>query len=61
MSNMKPLTTSLCVQLSTYADNVALPAFTCNMLLLQQLKDISCQLGQQQQSCSSRFAAVGMG
>jgi len=30
------------------------------MLLLQQLKDISCQLGQQQQSCSSKAAAAGL-
>jgi len=42
------------VQLSTYADNVALPAFARHMKLLQQLIDISCWLGPQQQTCRSK-------
>jgi len=36
-----------------YADNMALPAFTHCMPLLQQSIDISCPLGPQQQTCSS--------
>ena len=42
----------ICVQLPTYADNVALPA-------AQQPIDISCSRGPQQQTYSSGFAAVG--
>jgi len=42
-----------------YADNVALPAFGRRTPAVQQLTDISCLLGPQQQTCSSGFAAVG--
>jgi len=45
------------VQLPTYTDNVALLTFTHYMPLLQQLFDISCPPGPQQQTCSSAFAA----
>jgi len=38
---------------------VALPTFASHTLLLQQSIDISCQRGAQQQTCSSRFAAMG--
>jgi len=38
---------------------VALPAFGRRTLAVQQLTDISCLLGPQQQTCSSGFAAVG--
>jgi len=42
-----------------YADNEALPTFACHMPLLQQLINISCPLGPQQQTCSIGFAADG--
>jgi len=35
----------VCVQLATYADNVALPAFDRRTPLLQQSIDISCPMG----------------
>ena len=44
----------VCVQLPTHADNVVLPAFVRRTPLLQQSIDISCLLGPQQQTCSSR-------
>jgi len=53
---------TISVQLLKYADNVALPAFVCCMLLLlsmQQSINISCPLGPQQQTCSRGFAAMG--
>ena len=49
----------VCVQLPTYADNVALPAFASRPPLLQQSIEISCPPGLQQQTCSSVFVAVG--
>jgi len=48
----------VCVQLPTYADNVALPAFARRTPLLQQSINISCPPGSQQQTCTSGFAAV---
>ena len=50
--------TQVCVQLPTYADNVALPAFARCTPPLQQSTNISCPPGLQQQICSSGFAAV---
>ena len=47
----------VCVQLPTYADNVALPAFARHCC--RQVIDNSCSPGTQQQTCSSGFAAVG--
>ena len=50
----------VCVQLLTYADNVALSTINPRTPLLQQSIDISYPPGrQQQQTCSSGFAAVG--
>jgi len=49
----------VCVQLPTYADNAALPAFVRRTPLLQQSIDISCRSGPEQQTFSSGFAAVG--
>jgi len=43
----------------TYADYVALPAFTHRKPLLQQQIDTSCLPGPQQRTCSNGFAAVG--
>jgi len=40
----------ICVQLPTYADSVALPAFAHYTPLLQQLFGISCPPGPQQQT-----------
>jgi len=52
----------ICIQLPTYADNVALSAFDRRMPLLlraeQQSIDISCLPDPQQQTFSSGFAAV---
>ena len=45
------ITTQVCVQLPTYADNVALPTFAHHMALIP---------GQHQQTCSSGFVAVGL-
>jgi len=47
------------VQLSTYVDNEALPAFARHTPLLRQSIDISCPPSRHQQTCSSGFAAVG--
>ena len=49
----------VCVQLPTYTDNVALPAFASRPPLLQQSIEISCPPGSQQQTCSSGFVTVG--
>ena len=43
---------------TTYANNVALPAFTHCMPAVQQSINIYCLPGPQQQTCSSGFAAV---
>jgi len=43
----------VCVQLHTYVENVALPAFD-----RQQSINISYPLGPQQQTCSDGFAAM---
>jgi len=51
--------TQVCVQVPTYANNVALPAFASRASLLQQSTDISCVLRPQQQTCSTEFAVVG--
>ena len=53
----------VCVQLSTYADNVILPAFASRMPLLQsagsqQSIDVSCLPGPQQKTYSGGFAIV---
>jgi len=53
-------TQQVCVQPPTYANNVALPAFACRTLLLQQSIDISCLSGPQQQTCCCMFAPVGL-
>ena len=57
---------SVCVQLSTQADNVALPAFArCTLLLLSAGPQYSnrsispARCNPRQQVCSSGFAAVG--
>jgi len=47
------------VQLPTYADNVALPAFADCTPLLQQLIDISCPQSPQQQTYNDGFDAKG--
>ena len=55
-------TQQVCVQLSTYADNVALPAFArrcCLAPAVQQSTNISCSPRPQQQTCNSGFTAVG--
>jgi len=44
------LAQQVCVQLSTYTDNVAVPTFAHCTLLLLKLIDISCPLGPQQQT-----------
>ena len=44
-----------CVQLPTYADNIALPSFASCMLLLQQLTDVCCPQSPQQRTCGSEF------
>jgi len=46
----------VCVQLPTYADNLALPAVL--LCAVYQSNDISCLSGPQQQTCSREFAAV---
>jgi len=59
---MQDNTENVCVQIPTYADNVALPAFArrcCWALILQQSIDIFCTPGPQQETSSSGFAAVG--
>jgi len=46
----------VCEQLPTYADKVTLPAFACRCNqapAAQQLIDVSCLLGPQQQTCNS--------
>ena len=55
----RPNAYQVSVQLPTYADNVALPAFARRTLLLQQSIDISCPPGPQQQTCSIDFIAAG--
>jgi len=56
MSQLRKI--SLC-SATTYADNVALPAFARRCCCgVQQSTDISCRLGPQQQTCSSGYAAV---
>jgi len=49
-----------CVQLPTYADNVALPAFARRTPLLQQVIDISCpSMDPEQQTCGAVGAYWG--
>ena len=55
----KTIKMQVCVQVPTYANNVALPAFASRASLLQQSTDISCVLRPQQQTCSTEFAVVG--